>query len=141
MTTLAALFFGAFLAATFLPFSSEVLLAAALAEGMHAPWLLVAVASLANTAGAALNWALGRFLLHWQDRRWFPVSPAALARASARFNRYGAWSLLMAWVPVIGDPLTLAAGVLRVPLPLFLVLVGAGKTARYAAVAWAFPGS
>jgi membrane protein YqaA with SNARE-associated domain len=140
MTTLAGLFLGAFLAATILPFSSEVMLVAALAQGDLAAWLLVAVAAAGNILGAMVNWALGRFLLHWQDQRWFPVSRAAMDRAAARFNRYGAWTLLLAWVPVIGDPLTFVAGVLRVPLPLFLALVAVGKTARYVVVAWAVAG-
>lgn len=97
-------------------------------------WLL-AVATLGNTAGAAINWLLGRFAARWRARRWFPVKPMALERASAWFQRWGWWSLLLSWVPVIGDPLTLAAGLLRVPFGRFLLLVALGKAARYAAVA------
>ncbi|MFC6686630.1 YqaA family protein [Jhaorihella thermophila] len=138
MTTLTALAVTAFLAATILPFSSEALLAAALAAGDTDPHLAIAVAAMANTAGAVLNWWLGRYLLHWQDRRWFPFSPDQLSRASDRFNRYGTWSLLLSWVPLIGDPLTFAAGTLRVPLTLFFPLVAIGKTARYAAIGLLF---
>jgi len=58
--------------------------------------------------GSVVNWALGRWCLHWQGRRWFPVGEAALARAHDRFARWGAWSLLFAWLPVVGDPLTFA---------------------------------
>ncbi len=138
MSTLIALATGAFLAATILPFSSEVMLSAALAAGNLDPLLLIAVATAANTAGALVNWALGRWLLNWADRRWFPFSRAQLDKAAARFNRYGVWSLLLAWLPIIGDPLTFAAGVLRVPLPLFLPLVALGKGARYAALGLIF---
>lgn len=134
MSTLIALATGAFLASTILPFSSEVMLSAALAAGDFDPLLLIAVATAANTAGALVNWALGRWLLNWTDRRWFPFSRAQLDRAAGRFNRYGVWSLLFAWVPIIGDPLTFAAGVLRVRLHLFLPLVALGKGARYAAL-------
>lgn len=136
MTTLLSLFLGSFFAATILPFSSEVMLAAALAAGEIDTWLLVSVAAFGNTLGALLNWWIGRYLLHWSDRRWFPFSSDQLERASERFNRYGVWSLLFAWVPVIGDPLTFAAGVLKVRLAVFLPLVAIGKTARYVAIGW-----
>ncbi len=136
MSTLIGLATGAFLAATILPFSSEVMLSAALTAGDFDPLLLIAVATAANTAGALVNWALGRWLLNWAGRRWFPFSRTQLDRAADRFNRYGVWSLLFAWVPIIGDPLTFAAGVLRVRLDLFLVLVALGKGARYALIGW-----
>ena len=131
MLSLLGLFVGAFLAATFLPFSSELMLLTALHTGAHDKWLLVTIASTGNILGAALNWWLGRFLLHWADRQWFPFSKAQLQRASNRFARYGSWSLLFAWVPVIGDPLTFAAGALKVPFVPFLILVSLGKSTRY----------
>eukprot|EP00873_Tetraselmis_striata_P027235 jgi/Tetstr1/447499/TSEL_034880.t1 len=133
--TLGSLFLGAFLAATLLPFSSEVLLVAALVAGEIQPTLLVAAAAAGNILGSLVNWTLGRFLLTCQHRRWFPFSPAQIARASDRFSRYGSWSLLFAFVPVIGDPLTFVAGVLKVPFWRFTVLVSIGKIARYAALA------
>lgn len=131
MITLISLFFGAFLAATILPFSSEIMLASALKAGEVDPWLLIVVAAVGNTLGAVVNWGIGRYLLHWADRRWFPFSREQLARASERFNKYGVWTLLLAWMPIIGDPLTFAAGVLKVPFSLFLPLVAIGKTLRY----------
>jgi len=134
MTGYAALALGAFLAATILPLSSEAMLAALVAAKGHELALLFAVALVANTAGSCVNWVLGRYLLHWQDRPWFPVKPAALGRAQDWFRRWGIWSLLFAWLPVLGDPLTLAAGVLRVAFLPFLVLTALGKAARYAAV-------
>ncbi len=133
MLAVAGLFAASFLAATILPFYSEVILFALLRAG-HDPFLLVAVATLGNTLGAVVNWWLGRFLLHFQDRRWFPVKVADVARAQRWFQRYGVWSLAFAWLPVGGDALTFIAGVMRVRLPLFLVLVGGGKLLRYVAV-------
>ena len=125
------LFLSAFLAATILPFSSEVILAGLAASGKFATIGLLLAASIGNTLGAVVNWGLGRFCLNWQDRRWFPVKQPELDRAGRWFNRYGVWSLLLAWVPIIGDPLTFAAGVMRVPFVLFLVLVAIAKTGRY----------
>jgi len=128
------LFAAAFLAATIIPFSSEIALSAlSKAQGFDT-WLLVAVATTGNTLGSTLNWWLGRYCLHWRERRWFPIKPARLARATKQFNRYGIWSLLLTWIPIIGDPLAFAAGVLGVRFPIFVALVAIGKTARYMAV-------
>lgn len=129
------LFLSAFLAATLVPLSSEAVLAVLSgAQGLDLV-TLVLVATAGNTLGAAVNWALGRYCLHWRDRRWFPIGRARLDAATGWFRRYGAWSLLLAWLPVVGDPLTFAAGLLGVRFPLFLGLVAVGKGARYAAVA------
>lgn len=120
-----------FLAATLLPASSEVTLAALVQQAVGDPWLLLVFASIGNTGGSVVNWMMGRFLRHYQDRRWFPVSEKQVDRASNWFARFGLWSLLFAWLPVIGDPLTAVAGLLRVPFLPFLILVAIGKTARY----------
>ncbi len=125
------LFFSAFLAATLVPASSEVLFAGMLAAG-YDPLTLLAWASAGNTLGAAVNWVLGRYLLHFQDRRWFPFKADSLGAAQRWFNRWGVWSLLLAWLPVGGDALTFIAGMMRVPFWLFFVLTAIGKTARYA---------
>jgi membrane protein YqaA with SNARE-associated domain len=130
-----SLFVSAFLAATVLPMSSEAVLSALVVGDGFDLWLLIALASIGNTLGAVVNWLLGRYCLRWRDRKWFPVSAAALERASRWFSRYGVFSLLFAWLPVVGDPLTFVAGILRVRFALFLVLVALGKTARYVAVA------
>ncbi|MEO5343818.1 MAG: DedA family protein [Gammaproteobacteria bacterium SHHR-1] len=135
MMDLLLLFGSAFLAATLLPFYSEVVLFALLREGGDAV-LLVAVATLGNTLGAVVNWYLGRYLLHFQQRRWFYFSPAQIERAQAWFQRYGFWSLLLAWAPVGGDALTLIAGIMKVRLWLFLLLVGGGKALRYISVVY-----
>ena len=128
-----ALFAGAFLAATLLPGGSEVLLAKLHVDG-HDPWLLWAVATLGNTLGSVLNWYLAVGLLRFEERRWFPFRRDRLGKARAWFERWGVWSLLLAWTPVVGDPLTFVAGLMRTPLPRFVLLVGLGKGARYAAV-------
>lgn len=130
------LFLSAFLSATFLPGQSEAVLAALVANQYPAAWL-VAVASAGNTLGSLLNWLLGRGLERFRDRRWFPVGPGALARAQRWYGRWGRWSLLLSWAPVIGDPLTLVAGVMRERLGVFLALVALAKTARYLVVAGA----
>ena len=124
----------AFLAATILPGSSEALLAALLLQRPQDVVSLFLAATAGNTAGAAVNWVLGRWLAHFAGRPWFPVSPLWVGRASDWFRRYGAWLLLFSWVPVVGDPLTVAAGLLRVRFIPFLVLVALGKAARYAAL-------
>jgi len=125
------LFAAAFLAATLLPGGSEVLFAGLLAAG-YDPFGLWAWATAGNSLGAALNWLLGRYLLRFRDRPWFPFDPAGLGRAQTWFQRYGAWSLLLAWAPVVGDALTFVAGLMRVRFGVFLALTSIGKGARYA---------
>jgi len=125
------LFAVAFLAATVLPAYSEVLFAGLLAAGYH-PLGLWAWATAGNTLGAALNWVMGRYLLRFQDRRWFPFGPGTLGPAQRWFQRYGVWSLLLAWAPVGGDALTFIAGFMRVRFDLFLLLTAIGKGSRYA---------
>jgi membrane protein YqaA with SNARE-associated domain len=131
----AGLFLVAFLAATILPAQSEVGLAGLVLSGLYPVTLLVAVASLGNTLGAVVNWSLGRGIERFSDRPWFPVRPDRLDRAARWYHRWGKWSLLLSWAPFIGDPLTLAAGVLREPFGTFLLLVAVAKTGRYIAVA------
>src|SRR5688572_7811876 len=110
------------LAATILPGSSEaMLLVLAVKEPTHTATLTMA-ATVGNTLGAVINWCLGRWLLRYIDRPWSPVSAQQLDRASRVFRKYGLWSLLFSWIPIIGDPLTVAAGMLRTPFPMFLLL-------------------
>ncbi len=129
------LFMTAFLAATLLPAYSEILFAALLLQGLD-PLALWAWASAGNTLGAAVNWALARFFLRYQDRPWFPFRAGRLERAQRWFQRYGVWSLTMSWMPIGGDALTFVAGLMRVNFWLFLLLVGIGKATRYAVVLW-----
>lgn len=134
MTDLAAcsaLFFSALIASTLLPAQSELVLAGLLLAGEQPVWVLVLVATVGNVLGAAINWWLGRYLEHFRDRRWFPFKPSALERAAGGYHRYGRWSLLLSWAPIIGDPLTLVAGVLREPFASFLAIVTLAKLGRY----------
>ncbi|ANC92784.1 DedA family protein [Azospirillum humicireducens] len=126
-----SLFLVALAAATIFPAQSELLLAGLHSSGNYHDGLLILAATTGNVAGSTVNWALGRYLMHFQDRRWFPVSRRLVGRATGWYQRFGVWSLLLAWVPVIGDPLTLVAGILRVDMRLFLLLVTLGKLGRY----------
>jgi membrane protein YqaA with SNARE-associated domain len=129
-----ALFAAAFLSATIFPFQSEAVLFAMLMAEHYQGWLLILVASVGNILGSIVNWFLGRFFSRFGERRWFPLKREQMARAEKWYHRYGRWTLLLSWVPVIGDPLTIVAGVLREPLPIFILLVTLAKTGRYLAV-------
>jgi membrane protein YqaA with SNARE-associated domain len=131
----AGLFWASLLAATVLPFQSEVVLFGMLLTDHYRWWLLVLVASAGNVLGSVVNYGLGRALAAFEDRPWFPVRRAKIARAEAWYHAYGRWSLLLSWMPVIGDPLTIVAGVLRESFPVFLLLVTVAKVSRYIAVA------
>lgn len=133
MTDYLILFVSAFGAATILPFYSELTLVGMLYQG-HSSLSVWWVASLGNTLGAALNWMLARYLLRYQERKWFPFKPEKLGRAQRWFQRWGKWSLLFAWLPIGGDALTFVAGLMRVQFGIFLVLTFIGKAARYATV-------
>jgi len=128
------LFLAALLAATIVPAQSEAALAALHMSGRFPIAELVAVATAGNVLGSVLNWFLGRYLVRFRDHRWFPVKPETIDKATGWYGRWGVWSLLLAWVPVIGDPLTVVAGILRTNIWLFLVLVIVGKLGRYLAV-------
>ncbi|MDM9623742.1 hypothetical protein A6U87_02710 [Rhizobium sp. AC44/96] len=136
----AGLFAMSFAAATIFPMQSEAGLVALILAGEYSIVLLVAIASAGNVLGSLLNWLLGRGIERFRDRRWFPVGGAALDRAQGWYRRYGKWSLLASWLPVVGDPITVVAGVLKEPLPTFLALVTIAKTARYAVLAAATAG-
>jgi membrane protein YqaA with SNARE-associated domain len=125
------LFFSAFLAATLVPAYSEIMFAGLVAAG-YDPLTLWAWASTGNTLGSAVNWALGRYLLHFQDRRWFPFKRENLEMSQRWFRKFGVWSLLLAWMPVGGDALTFVAGIMRIHFGLFLLLTFIGKATRYA---------
>lgn len=136
---LSGVFAAAFLSATLLFGLSEAAIVAAALAGETSRTALFLAATAGNVLGAVVNFALGRFLIRFEHRRWFPVSPPARQRAEALFQRYGRPVLLFSWLPVIGDPLTLVAGLLRTPLTPFLVFVTIGKAARYAALLWLTP--
>ncbi len=133
MSAYLGLFSISFLAATIIPAYSEVALAGLLSAG-YDPLALWAWATAGNTLGAVLNWVIGRYLLHFQDRRWFPVRLGSLERAQSWFQRYGVWSLLLTWAPILGDALTFVAGLMRVRFDIFVSLTAIGKGLRYAIV-------
>jgi len=128
------LFASAFIAATLFPAQSELVLVATLAAEVAPVWALIGVATIGNTLGSMTNWLIGRFFLRYKNRRWFPVKSDSLARAEKWYRKYGRWTLLLSWVPIIGDPLTLAAGVLREQLITFTLIVAFAKFARYVVV-------
>jgi membrane protein YqaA with SNARE-associated domain len=127
---LAFLFISAFAASTILPMSSEVVLGTLARSGSSEVWLLLAVATAGNTLGAMVNWGIGRYASTWRTRLHSPEE-VKFERACRWFNRWGIWCLLLSWLPVVGDPLTLVAGVLRTAFVPFLLLVLVGKAARY----------
>ncbi|MGX5826335.1 YqaA family protein [Mesorhizobium sp. 43Arga] len=129
-----ALFISAFLAATVLPISSEAVLAGLVVSGRGDPWLLLMLATIGNTLGSVMNWVLGRGIDGLRNSRWFPVTADRYEQARRTFRRFGEWTLLFAWLPVVGDALTLAAGAARVNLGVFVALVATGKAARYAVI-------
>ncbi len=124
------LFTASFLAATILPFSSEVVLSYLLLNN-YDPFNTVAVATAGNVLGSVVNYALGFWGSMLILKKILRISEKDINHAEQRFERYGTFSLLFAWVPVIGDPLTVVAGVLKINFVLFLALVTVGKLLRY----------
>jgi len=129
-----SLFIISFLAATILPFSSELTLAGLMATSSYDNLLLLIIASLGNILGSVVNWILGFYSRNISTKKWFPFKDEQIERSSKWFNKFGRWSLLFAWVPIIGDPLTLAAGLFRIKFVEFLILVTIGKISRYLAI-------
>ena len=125
------LFIISLLAATILPLSSEIVLTTMLLTNLFEKNILLIVASSGNILGSIFNWYLGKKITKFKDRKWFPVSQEQLNKSQKYFQKYGLWSLLLAWVPVIGDPLTLLAGVLKVRFSIFFILVSISKISRY----------
>lgn len=135
LTSYLGLFLAAFGAATLLPMQSEAVLVGMLLSDRYVISILLAVAIVGNVLGSVLNWVLGRCVERFRHRRWFPVSEAKLAKAQQSYLRYGHWSLLLSWVPIIGDPLTVVAGVMREPFWRFLLIVTLAKGMRYLVLA------
>ena len=126
-----SLFTISFLAATILPLSSELMLAGLIATSNYDNLLLLIVASFGNVLGSIINWILGFYSRNLTIKKWVPFKGKQIENSSRWFNKFGKWSLLFAWVPIIGDPLTLVAGLLRVKFIEFLILVTIGKVSRY----------
>jgi membrane protein YqaA with SNARE-associated domain len=129
-------FIVSFLSATILPLGSEGLLLYYANDATLSVFSLWFWASLGNTLGGFSNWLLGLYLVRFQHKKWFPVKVKTRQKAERFFNRYGFWSLLFTWLPVVGDGIALVSGVLRTPIWYFLPLVFIGKAARYALILW-----
>lgn len=129
------LFFSAFGSATLLPMQSELVLSGLLVQHKNQVFALVAVASLGNTLGSMVNWWLGMNILKLRDYKWFPLKHDKLEKMQKLYGKYGYWSLLLSWLPIVGDPLTLIAGVMREPLWRFTLIVAVAKTSRYVLIA------
>jgi len=126
-----SLFTVSFLVATIIPFGSEIYFATLLAMGNYNSLLLLIVASIGNILGSVFNWICGYYAAYFIQKKWFPINQNQIDKATKFFSKYGKWSLLLAWVPFIGDPLTFVAGTLRYSIIPFVVLVSIGKVGRY----------
>ena len=126
-----SLLFISFLAATILPFSSELTLAGLISTSNYDNLLLLVFASFGNVLGSVFNWGLGFYARNLTIKKWFPFKETQIERSSKWFSKFGKWSLLFAWVPIVGDPLTFVAGLLRVRFLDFIILVAIGKVSRY----------
>lgn len=134
LTSLLGLFAAAFAAATIIPFQSEVVFVALQVAGrVPVTWLII-VASIGNTLGALVNYYIGFGITRFEGKRWFPATPAQMARAEVWFQRWGVWVLLVSWLPG-GDVMTVMAGVMRTRVWVFMILVGIAKTSRYVGLA------
>ena len=129
-----SLFTISFLAATILPVSSELTLFGLISTKHYSALALLFSASFGNILGSALNWFLGFNLLLYIKKKWFPFNQNQINKASKWFKKFGLWTLLFSWVPIVGDPLTLVAGILKVRFSIFLFLVSVGKICRYSAL-------
>ena len=140
MLSLFFLFLSAFGAATLLPLQSEAVLVGLLIQAEHSALILIAVASLGNILGSCVNWYLGLKIEQFKDKKWFPVSEVKLNQAQNIYHKYGFWSLLLSWVPIIGDPITLIAGLMKENFIRFLLVVSIAKIGRYMCVYLIFKG-
>lgn len=125
------LFTSSFASSTILPGHSEITLIALITQKKYEVFYLVVFASLGNILGSVLNWYLGLYFLKFKNKKWFPFNENQIKKVSKSFLEYGKWSLLLSWVPFIGDVLTLVAGMFRVPLYQFVVIVSVAKVSRY----------
>ena len=126
-----SLFAVGFIVATIIPFGSEVYFAYLLSMNQYNGLLLLIAASLGNVLGSVFNWICGYYANYWINKKWFPIKKKHIDKASRIFDKYGKWSLLLGWVPIIGDPITFVAGTFRYSFFPFLLLVSIGKVGRY----------
>ncbi len=117
--------------ATIVPFGSEAYFATLLSIGKYNNLLLLASASVGNVLGSVFNWVCGYYINYFIKKSWFPIKQDKIKKGTELFNKYGKWSLLLSWVPFIGDPITFVAGTLRFSFVQFIILVSIGKVGRY----------
>ena len=120
-----------FMVATIIPFGSEMYFGTLLSLGKYNSFLLLVSASIGNVLGSVFNWVCGYYVNYFIKKPWFPISENKIQKGTKIFNKYGKWSLLLSWVPFIGDPITFVAGTLRYSLIPFVILVSIGKVGRY----------
>ncbi len=132
------LFLSSLLAATIFPAQSEIVLVALQLSGNHSPLILLIISTSGNVLGSVFNWVLGVYVVKFKDKKWFPVGDSQLIKYSNYYSKWGHWSLLFAWLPIVGDPITLISGIFRVNFWLFLALVTIGKLSRYYALLFLF---
>ena len=130
------LFLASFLAATILPLSSEVILSFLLLNNFN-PTILVSVATFGNVLGSFVNYSIGVWGSIFFTRKVLKISEDEFVKAKQRFQKYGVFSLFFAWVPVIGDPLTVVAGVLKINILIFFIMITSGKLIRYVIISYA----
>ena len=133
------LFFSSLLAATIFPAQSEAILVAINLSGNFSSIILLLIATSGNVLGSLINWLLGYYIIKFKDKKWFPVGKNDIDKYSEQYQKWGYWSLLLAWVPIIGDPITVIAGIFRTNIWLFLALVTISKFSRYLALIYIFP--
>ena len=129
-----SLFALSFFVATIIPFASEAYLISLIISNKHNILLLLISASLGNILGSVFNWTCGYYSNYIIKKKWLPIKQKKIDKASFFFKKYGKWSLLLGWVPFIGDPITFVAGTLKYPFFPFLFLVSIGKIGRYLVV-------
>lgn len=130
------LFLSSFLSATILPGQSEIALTSLIILNNHSLSFLVFIASLGNVLGSLLNWFIGCKLERFKKKKWFPVTELQLKKASNWYHKYGKWTLLLSWVPFVGDPITIVAGIFRISIMHFILIVSFAKTMRYVFIAF-----
>jgi len=130
----------AFGAATLLPLQSEAVLVTLLLKGQYSALLLISIATLGNVLGSCVNWWLGLKIEQFKHRKWFPVSEKRLQQAQSFYHKYGFYSLLLSWTPIIGDPITLVAGLFKENFWRFLGIVLIAKAGRYLFIYWVVMG-
>ena len=117
--------------ATIVPFGSEMYFGTLLSLGKYNNFLLLVSASVGNVLGSVFNWICGYYINYFIKKSWFPIKKDKIKKGTDLFNKYGKWSLLLSWVPFIGDPITFVAGTLRFSFIPFIILVSIGKIGRY----------